>query len=42
MHLALLATSTEIWHYALAVFLVLTGVGVVLRADPGRDRRSGG
>jgi hypothetical protein len=27
MHLALLATSTEIWHYALAFFLVLTGVG---------------
>jgi hypothetical protein len=27
MHLVLLATSTEIWHYALAVFLVLTGVG---------------
>ena len=27
MHLALLATSTDIWHYALAVFLILTGVG---------------
>ena len=27
MHLALLATSTDIWHYALAVFLVLTGIG---------------
>jgi hypothetical protein len=27
MHLALLATSTDIWHYALAVFLLLTGVG---------------
>ena len=27
MHLALLATSTDIWHYALAVFLLLTGIG---------------
>ena len=27
MHLALLVTSTDIWHYALAVFLLLTGVG---------------
>jgi uncharacterized protein YoxC len=27
MHLVLLATSTDIWHYALAVFLVLTGIG---------------
>jgi len=27
MHLALLATSTEIWNYALAVFLLLTGIG---------------
>lgn len=27
MHLALLASSTDIWHYALAVFLVLTGIG---------------
>lgn len=26
--LALLATSTDIWHYALAVFLLLTGVGL--------------
>ena len=27
MHLALLATSTDIWHYAFAVFLLLTGIG---------------
>jgi uncharacterized protein YoxC len=27
MHLALLVTSSDIWRYALAVFLVLTGVG---------------
>jgi ABC-type transporter Mla subunit MlaD len=27
MHLVLLATSTDIWHYALAVFLLLTGIG---------------
>ena len=27
MHIALLATSTDIWHYALAVFLLLTGIG---------------
>ena|SRR5437588_7524174 len=28
MHLALFATSTDIWHYALAIFLLLTGVGL--------------
>jgi uncharacterized protein YoxC len=28
MHLALLATSSDIWRYALAAFLVLTGVGL--------------
>ncbi|HEY3763786.1 MAG TPA: DUF948 domain-containing protein [Gaiellales bacterium] len=27
MHLALLVTSSDIWRYALAVFLILTGVG---------------
>jgi uncharacterized protein YoxC len=27
MHLALLVTSSDIWRYALAVFLVLAGVG---------------
>jgi uncharacterized protein YoxC len=27
MHLALLVTSSDIWRYALAVFLVLTGIG---------------
>jgi len=35
MHLALLVTSSDIWRYALAVFLILTGVGlcfVLLRA----------
>jgi hypothetical protein len=28
MHIALLATSSDVWRYALAVFLVLTGVGL--------------
>ena len=28
MHLALLVTASDIWRYALAVFLVLTGVGL--------------
>jgi uncharacterized protein YoxC len=27
MHLALLVTSSDIWRYALAAFLILTGVG---------------
>jgi uncharacterized protein YoxC len=27
MHLALLVTASDIWQYALAVFLLLTGVG---------------
>jgi hypothetical protein len=26
-HIAILATSSDIWRYALAVFLVLTGIG---------------
>jgi uncharacterized protein YoxC len=28
MHLVVLATSSDIWRYALAVFLILTGVGL--------------
>jgi hypothetical protein len=28
MHLVVLATSSDIWRYALAVFLLLTGVGL--------------
>ena len=28
MHLVLLATSSDVWRYALAVFLLLTGVGL--------------
>jgi hypothetical protein len=28
MHIALLATSSDVWRYALAFFLVLTGVGL--------------
>jgi len=28
MHLVLLATSSDVWRYALALFLVLTGVGL--------------
>jgi uncharacterized protein YoxC len=28
MHIVLLATSSDVWRYALAAFLVLTGVGL--------------
>ena len=28
MHLVVLATSSDVWRYALALFLVLTGVGL--------------